>query len=318
MDATPPVEPHMSLYSSSGCAAKLTCFIGEAHEHSPTVVVKAMGRQSDGWWLRGEVDNLRAVRSRLCGETAQALLDPPLFAGELGGEYLVVETYEAFDGWCDRSPRASVRAHDWLRDFQRSTTTSVEPWLESDTAGAVSAVLGAWQRLRPDSAGLVARSSRRAFDSLGDTAVPRCATHGDFAPPNLAERSHRLKVLDWEWSGLDGGPWFDLWTYQLAELHTRLSNGGGPDIMDEQMDCALRFVEGELEAGDADPRVALATLPAVLSELVSRFRRVLGPGGLWELSSGDLMAVVERLLGRHDDALFEERGHPSLAGAPRS
>jgi hypothetical protein len=314
----PLLEPHMSLYSSSGCAAKLTCFISEAHRHTPTVVVKAMGRQSDGWWLRGEVDNLRTVRSRLSGETAHALLDPPLFAGELDHEYLVVETYEAFEGWCDRSPRASARAHDWLRDFQSSTTSSREPWLESDTVSAVSAVLGAWQLLRPDSAGCVARSTRKTLGSLDDSALPRCATHGDFAPANLAERSHRLKVLDWEWSGLHGGPWFDLWTYQLAELHTCLAGGCGANPMDEEMDCALRFVESELESADVDPRVALATLPAVLSELVSRFRRVLGRGGPWELSSGDLMAVVERLLGRHDHTLREECCRLSGAGVPGS
>jgi hypothetical protein len=139
-----------------------------------------------------------------------------------------------------------------------------------------------------------------------DSPLPRCATHGDFAPVNLAEQGHRLKVLDWEWSGLEGGPWFDLWTYQLAELHANLSGGNAQRVMDQQMDLALRFVEAKLESANVDPRIALATLPVVLSELVSRFRRVLGQGGLWERSSGDLMAVVERLLGRHDRARPEE------------
>jgi len=305
------VDPHVSLYSSSGCVTKLTCFIGEASRAAPTVVVKAMGRRSDGWWLRGEVDNLRAVRSRLSGGTRDALLQPPLFAGELDSEYLVVEAYGGFDGWCDRSPRASARAHAWLRDFRRSTTDGQVAWENTDTDGAVATVLSAWSLLRPGTTAALAASTTRALNELCGVPLSRCAIHGDFSPANLAVAEGRLKVLDWEWSGLDGSPCFDLWTYQLAELHSSMADGRAHDV-DRQIDEALRFVEGELEISGVDPRFALATLPATLSELVFRFRRTLGRVGLWELTSGDLMAGVERLMDRHD---FGLSGECSIFGA---
>jgi hypothetical protein len=305
------VDPHVSLYSSSGCVTKLTCFIGEASRTAPTVVVKAMGRRSDGWWLRGEVDNLRAVRSRLSGETRDALLQPPLFAGELESEYLVVERYGEFDAWCDRSPRASALAHAWLRDFHAATTGTRAEWDKADTDGAIATVLSAWSLLRPATTAALAASATRALHQLHGAPLPRCAVHGDFAPANLAEADGRLRVLDWEWSGLNGSPCFDLWTYQLAELHSAMADGSARDV-DRQIDDALTFVEWELELADVDPRFALATLPTTLSELVFRFRRTLGRVGLWELTSGDLMAAVERLMGRQDYAL---PGKCSIVGA---
>jgi aminoglycoside phosphotransferase (APT) family kinase protein len=133
----------------------------------------------------------------------------------------------------------------------------------------------------------------------------RCATHGDFSPANLAMADGRLKVLDWEWSGMNGSPCFDLWTYQLAELHSLMAAGRMHDF-DRQMDDALCFVESELEIAGVDRRFALALLPATLSELVFRFRRTLGRVGLWELVSGDLMASVERLMNRQGYALSSE------------
>lgn len=311
------VDPHVSLYSSSGCVAKLTCFIGEASRGAPTVVVKAMGRRSDGWWLRGEVDNLRAVRSRLSGDTRDALLQPPLFAGELDNEYLVVEAYGGFDGWSDRSPRASARAHAWLRDFHRSTTATRAAWAEADTDGAVATVLSAWSLLRPGTTAAVAASTSQALHQLLGVPLPRCAVHGDFSPGNLAEADGRLRVLDWEWSGLDGSPCFDLWTYQLTELQSAMAEGRVGNL-DRRIDDALRFVEAELELADVDRRFALAMLPTTLSELVFRFRRTLGRIGVWELTSGDLMASVERLLSRHDYVLSENCAILGALGAPGS
>jgi hypothetical protein len=311
------VDPHVSLYSSSGCVAKLTCFIGEASHAAPTVVVKAMGKRSDGWWLRGEVDNLRAVRSRLSGKTRDALLQPPLFAGELDHEYLVVEAYGGFDRWCDRSPRASAVAHRWLRDFQDSTIQEHAAWEATDTDGVVATVLSAWSLLRPGTAAALAGSTTRALHHLHGVPLVRCATHGDFSPANLAMADGRLKVLDWEWSGMSGSPCFDLWTYQLAELHSLMAAGRMHDF-DRQMDDALCFVESELEIAGVDRRFALALLPATLSELVFRFRRTLGRVGLWELVSGDLMASVERLMGRHGYALSSECAILGALSTPRS
>jgi hypothetical protein len=311
------VDPHVSLYSSSGCVAKLTCFVGEASRAAPTVVVKAMGRRTDGWWLRGEVDNLRAVRSRLSGATRDALLEPPLFAGELDHEYLVVEAYGGFDGWCERSSRASARAHGWLRDFHDSTIQERTAWDTADTDGVVATVLSAWSLLRPGTAAALGGATARALHDLHGVPLARCATHGDFSPANLALADGRLKVLDWEWSGLNGSPCFDLWTYQLAELHSSMIGGAVHDI-DRQMDDALCFVEGELDIAGVDRRFALALLPATLSELVFRSRRTLGSAGVWELVSGDLMASVERLMGRHDYALSNECAILGALGTPSS
>jgi hypothetical protein len=289
--------PHVSLYSPGGSVSKLTCFISESEAETPAAVVKAMARRSDAWWLRSEVDKLSRLRARLSGETLRALLQPPLLAEEMDEEYLVVEAYARLQEEGDRSPRMSARAHAWLRDFQGSTTRARDRWQEQDTSAVLGAVAIAWSLLRPDTAGPLLEWDEQTLGSLRGAPLPRCATHGDFAPGNLAESGGQLKVLDWEWSTLDGAPYFDLWSYQLAELHRRLCDTG-EEGFDEHMEQALAFVEGELAGAEVDPAFALATLPVVLSELVVRVRRTLGRAGIWERCSEQLMAAVERLIAR--------------------
>src|SRR5207253_5680436 len=267
----------VSLYSPSGCRGKLTCFIGEAGRTEPTVVVKAMARRSHGWWLRQEVENLRAVRDLLSQPTAHALLPPPLLAAEIEGEYLVVESYCAFDQWCDPSPLARTRAHAWLRDFHRETVSERAELSESDVQAALACVARAWTLVRPHGAQRVARVTERLLHDLRGVPLVRCATHGDFSACNIAGVDGQLKVLDWEWSRLDGSPYVDLWSYQLAQLHLEAA---GVEGLDQRVRAAVEHVEGELETVGVDPGFALATLPVVLSEQVIRVRRTLGAAGL--------------------------------------
>jgi hypothetical protein len=287
--------PRVSLYSSSACAGKVTCFISESGKATPTVVVKAMADPRDAWWLREEVRKLGAVRARLSSELKDALLPEPLFAGELNDEYVVVEAFCSLENWGDRSVAARARAHAWLRDFHRCTNRGVALWHRSDTIAAMASVGAAWSLVRPRVAQTIMGACESRLSQLEGCQLPRCAVHGDFSAGNLAFAHGRLKVLDWEWADLDGTPHFDLWCYELAELHRRMGKLG-PREAEGLLRDSLDLVEAQLASAGVEPDFALATLPVVLSELVVRVRRTLGTAGLWELRGGDLMAAVERLV----------------------
>jgi len=299
-------EPRISLYSPGGCVGKVTCFIGERDRDTPTVVVKAMGRAKDGWWLKAEVDNLQLVRPLLSSETRESLLDPPLFAGMSDDEYLVVEAYEPL-GEClsVRSPTIRLRAFRWLREFQSSTTHDRTPWLESDTDRAIATVLDAWSLLSPSTAAAMTQATREAFGGLHGTPIPRCAAHGDFWSGNVGEARGRFKVFDWEWLTLNETPCFDLWSYQLCELQSQV-RAGQLHGLNRRLNDALAVVEEELQGSDTDPGFALATLPAVLSELIIRVRRTLGRAGTWEQSCEHLMATVEGIVLHGRQRVYDE------------
>jgi hypothetical protein len=291
----PLIEPRVSLYSSSKYVGKVTCFVGEAHASSPTVVVTAMARRDDGWWLRREVANVNALRDRLSDELAAALLPPPLLSAEVEGEYLVVEPYSPLEGWQDRSEAFRVRAHRWLHAFHHATLRGRPEWSHADTGSALATVQSAWRRLRPESTERIVERTRAALVHLHGSPVLRCAIHGDFSPCNLAQLDGQLKVFDWEWASMDALPFIDLWAYQLSELEWWLANEGRAGS-DDLLRRACGLIEIELEQRGIDPAFAFATLPVVLAEFVMRFRRTLGRPGTWESSGRQLMPVLERLI----------------------
>jgi aminoglycoside phosphotransferase (APT) family kinase protein len=186
-----------------------------------------------------------------------------------------------------------------LRRFQRTSAGEPAPWREQETLAGLDTVRHAWMLLHPDSAAGAVRRARMRLEPLHGVPLLRCVTHGDFSPTNLAAVGEQLKVLDWEWCTLQGAPHFDLWSYQLAELHWQMRNRGARQL-DRRIADAARFVEGQLQAIGAERAFALATLPLVLAELVVRVRRTFGRLGPWEQSSARLLAAVEALLAEGD------------------
>ena len=304
------VEPRISLYSPGGCVGKLTCFIGESNRDKPTLVVKAMGRARDGWWLEAEVRNLALVRSLLSSEIRESLLSPPLFADTLNEEYLVVEAYEPIVKYSAAQCSAiRLRAFRWLRAFQGCTTHDRAAWLEPDSSRAIASVLDAWSLLSPRTADAVVQFTCEALGRLHGRPIPRCAAHGDFWAGNLGEVNGRFKVFDWEWLTLDETPCFDLWSYHLCELQSQAADGQLHGL-NQRLNDAIGAVEEELASADTDTGFALATLPAVLSELIIRVRRTLGQAGTWERSCEHLMAAVEEVVlrGRRSHVYDEAHG----------
>ena len=308
-------QPALSLYSPSACTGKLTCFVSEAGRPAPSAVLKVMAERRHGWWLQREVGLVGAVAEQLGPGARAALLEVPLVAEEIDGDYVVVEDYCELERWCEQSPAACARAHAWLRELHESTTRSRAAWSQVDTAAGVNAVLEAWRLVRPRAATRVARLTERRLQRLYRAPLARCATHGDFSPCNLAEHNGQLKVLDWEWSRLDSSPCFDLWSYQLAELHWQ--HLATSEQLAVRLDAALAFVEQELASVGEDPSFALALLPVVLAEHVTRVRRTFGHAGLWEASGDPQMEAVERLLERRAGSPAPRRAQQPHAGGER-
>ena len=124
--------------------------------------------------------------------------------------------------------------------------------------------------------------------------VLRCATHGDFANGNIAERDGELRVLDWEWGALNGDPFLDFWTYELGELRTGLTTGEA-DARVQLEEAASRVAEYLSEEG-MDPGFALATLAPCAGQLVTRIRDVTNSPSGWEAVGDAILRGVEELL----------------------
>jgi len=62
---------------------------------------------------------------------------------------------------------------------------------------------------------------RAEFLPLLGASVPQVVEHGDFWAGNIAATSDQMRVYDWEWTVLDGRPFFDLWTYRSPSCVTR-------------------------------------------------------------------------------------------------
>jgi hypothetical protein len=123
--------------------------------------------------------------------------------------------------------------------------------------------------------------------------LPRCAVHGDFWRGNIACRAGEIRVYDWEWATLEGRPYFDLWTYELARL--RHEPKGATEAL-HALEAAQRGVEDSLRSRDLDPRFAGALLAPVAAELTLRVRRVRGLAPPNEEHVELLLAAVERVL----------------------
>lgn len=121
----------------------------------------------------------------------------------------------------------------------------------------------------------IQRMAERLLDEIGILAGLLPATvHGDFWHGNLKLETGRLKVLDWEYSQIQGNPFFD----PLLNL-VALSGALGGSPVERFEECFLHATDysrqmgrilGE-HAGEAGPREAMAlTLVLVTMELVLR------------------------------------------------
>jgi hypothetical protein len=311
-------RPRMCTFSLTGARlSKITCFVFERGEAAPSVVVKAMPERRNAERLRHETEFVETLRSRLSPALAVVLPLRPLWAGELGGDYLVVQPVDRLA--CATGRGGSPAALRWLREFQAETTERFEDWSPDDTRLAAEHVGHAWGRVRPQTEPAVSARVHELLGALEGQAVRRCAVHGDFWRGNVAEGSDGLRVYDWEWSGLAGDPFVDLWTYELAELRQRAERHR-LDLA-RALEAALDRVREQLLAQDIDTRFALASAAPVLGWLAFRVRRATGLPGGGEEASAKLMAALEPLILRPDlgvEGPLRARSRTPPASAPPS
>lgn len=311
-------SPRLCTFSPTGMTlSKITCFVFERDDAAPKVVVKAMPERRHAERLRHETEFVEALRSRLSRERALVLPLRPLWAGDLDGDYLVVQAVDPLAGATGHGTRpAALR---WLRGFQAETTEGFEPWSAADTRVAREHVRHAWGRVRQQSEPAVSARVAALLGALHGQAVRRCAIHGDFWRGNVAESYEGLRVYDWEWSKLACNPFVDLWTYELAELRQRAER----ERLDlsRALEAALERVRTELRAQEVDARFALASAAPVLAWLAFRVRNATGVPGGGEDASARLMAALEPFILRPDARLDGPLRVPSRrppASAPPS
>jgi hypothetical protein len=288
-------KPRLAIYSSTGeTYLKAMCFIFEQGRLAPEVAVKMMPDQRFATRLRAETDFVEAIRKRLADATqlTVALPLPPLYAGDVRGDYVVVQRPDSLasaTGQCDRS-----KALAWLRDFHAATTVGTPAWGPADDRAELEHVRYAWNRLRPDREAAVASRVAELLASQHGCSAPRCAVHGDFWHGNLACEADNLRVYDWEWAEAEGRPFFDLWMYELGELRERAQRG--EQNLARATSDSVERVRRELEIRGVDARFGLATLAPAVGRITFRERRATGfPGGA-EATSVHVMAAVEELL----------------------
>jgi hypothetical protein len=293
--APTPAPLRLAMYSPSGQpVSKIVCFLLPEGEVEPRIVVKAMAEPRFSARLRAESTLLEAIRSRIRHEpdVARTLPPAPLLAGEVAGEFVLAEPFDALGSATGSGTHDA--AIEWLRGFQAASVVGERRWDEEDERAALRGAEDAWRLAGlPTGDALVART-RALLVPLRGTVVPRCAVHGDFWRENVAAVDGAVRVYDWEWARVDGAPMFDLWTYDLAELRLRARRGEGS--LEPQLEVALERVRGELRQRRLDDRFALATLGPVLGALSFRVRTRLAMPDEMERHSIAVMRAAEQLL----------------------
>ncbi len=283
-------DARLVLFSPSGSQlAKAVCFVFAAGASAPDAVVLAMADPRWSERLRHETDLVEDLRARLAGapHVAHALPLEPLARLELGHDLAVVaraDPLAARTGGVVAPDRE--RAWSWLRDFHAATTVRTTSWSAHEAEEAAQALRAAGVEPAPAVEG--------ALRGPIGCPLPVCAVHGDFWSGNIAHDERSLRVFDWEWGALEGGPLLDLWSYELSDA--QFESHRPPDALAERLRGSLERIRAELDRRGLDPRLAAAALPATLAELILRFPRATGRAGSAEPALRRLLAPIEQVL----------------------
>jgi peptidoglycan/xylan/chitin deacetylase (PgdA/CDA1 family) len=279
--------------------SKLLCFAFSERGSEPVAVLKVHPDPGPADRLLSEVEFLDWVRERAADAplVTDALPPRPFHVGRLRGRAAVVEPVDPLARHTGEENRSA--AMRWLAAFHAATDEGSQPWDEADVQAARELVDDAWARTGRDGArSLVTAATVRLGEQLRGTPTPRCAMHGDFWSGNIAHSAGAMRVYDWEWARRRGGPFFDLWSYELAAL--RNLAWSRPGELEPALKVALRRVADELSGRGLDPAFARATVAPVMAELAFRVRRLTGQSGGTESASYDVMAAVETVLATAD------------------
>jgi hypothetical protein len=208
----------VAMFSPSGQAvSKVICFLFREGEDEPRIVVKAMAEPRFSWRLRRESVLLESIRERVLRDerVSAGLPAAPLFAGDAAGEFMLAEPCDALGTATGDGTR--MQALEWLRLFQLASCSREQAWCSDDERAWLTAAEDAWRLAAPGRDDAVVSRVRELLGPLRGAIVPRCAVHGDFWRGNVAARDGSIRVFDWEWAALEGSPFFDLWTFELAE-----------------------------------------------------------------------------------------------------
>ncbi|HEX8082718.1 MAG TPA: hypothetical protein VF529_00410 [Solirubrobacteraceae bacterium] len=281
------------LFSPSGSElAKAVCFALEPGASEPAAVVLAMADPRWSARLDHETALVERLRAQVAGAPSveAALPLPPLGRFEPAGDLAVVarpDPLATLTGDAVAPDRG--RAWRWLREFHAATTVRERTWTEEDAERTARAVSEAWTTASP-------AAERAAHGAVGAT-LPVCAVHGDFWRGNVAHDDRSLRVFDWEWGRPEGGPLFDVWTYEVSDA--QFESHRPHDALVDRLTRALERVRGELAVRGLDPSLAAASLPGTVAELMNRFRRATGHPGAAEPGLVALMAPIDEVLALH-------------------
>jgi len=289
-------SPDVAFLSSNGSRNKVMCFVFEGAASTPTAVVKTMADWRRADWLRREVDMLAAIRERTeqAPAVARRLPSRPLLTGTAGRDYFIVESIDRLAPRTGKADRSSSLA--WLSEFHDATTENHAAWSEHDAHVAIEAVERGWRRYRRSAADAVVDEVRRRMIALLGRPVPRCGLHGDFWRGNIAGSADDLRVYDWEWAQLRCPPFFDMWTYELADLRADAVRPGA--CVEDELAAALPRVRGQISRAGLDEDFAEATLAPSAAILAIRIRDATATPNGWEDAAPVLFRAVETVLGR--------------------
>jgi peptidoglycan/xylan/chitin deacetylase (PgdA/CDA1 family) len=285
-------DPHVAVFRASNSPwVKALAFVWHDGNREPSLVVKRMPYALEPCHLRHETEIVAVLRDMLAGHRLAATLPPaPLLVGERDGLYVVVEPVDPLGGRHGAPDRA--RALSWLRELH-SATARPRPWGPQDDESVLALTRSSYAEAGLGCEDALCEHIRAGLEALRGAAVPLVVEHRDFWAGNIAATPDEMRVYDWEWTAIDGRPFFDLWTWELADLRHAPSAGAGHDL--SMLAESLRFVERELVARDIDPAFARLTLPAVIGEITFRGDRATG-GRIEKAQSVRVMDAAAQLV----------------------
>jgi len=260
-------EPRLAIFRASNSRwVKAIAFVWHDGNAQPSLVVKVMPYQLDVCHLRHETEVVALLREHLAGTPLAGTLPlAPLFVDDRAGDYAVVEPVDALGGHQSAADRG--RALGWLRELH-AATASPRPWESQDDEAILATTRRTWSESSLGGASQLCHHVGAQLGALRGADVPVVAEHRDFWAGNISMAADELRVFDWEWTRLEGRPFFDLWTYDIAEIRGCETNGLAADL--RMLRSSLRRVEDELVLRGIDPAFARLTLPSVVGEITFR------------------------------------------------